>query len=224
MSPLDWFKKEQPFLSLQSMFGGAVGALVQGAKNNVDASGGTKSEYNDKTIHRFISPGTFEIVSYKEPFTLEYVIIAGGGGAGAGVGGVGRAGGGGAGMVLVDSLTYNLSPGAATYPVTVGAGGDGGKQPTNPTDENGINGQASSISGIPGPISPILSQQSWNTAITPTTLRGFYATGGGKGGQGGPNGDSGGYGGSRGGAGGDQPNGPEGSILYNPNPLFVPPP
>ena len=58
--------------------------------------------------------------------------FAGGGGAGCGVGGVGRAGGGGAGMVLVDSVTYNLSPGAATYPVTVGAGGAGGKQPTNP--------------------------------------------------------------------------------------------
>ena len=224
MSPLDWFKKEKPFLSLQSMFGGAAGALVQGAKKNVDASGGTTSEYNDKTIHRFTSPGTFQIVSYKEPFTLEYVIIAGGGGAGAGVGGVGRSGGGGAGMVLVDSLTYNLSPGAATYPVTVGAGGAGGKQPPNPANENGLQGQASSISGIPSPISPTLHQASWPGDVSPTPLRGFNATGGGFGAQGGPNGDSGGIGGSRGGAGGNQPQGPEGSILYNPNPLFMPPP
>ena len=224
MSPLDWFKKEKPFLSLQSMFGGAAGALVQGAKKNVDASGGTTSEYNDKTIHRFTSPGTFQIVSYKEPFTLEYVIIAGGGGGGAGVGGVGRAGGGGAGMVVVDSLTYNLSPGAATYPVTVGAGGAGGSMPTNPSNENGVYGQASIISGIPSPISPPLHTASWPGDVSPTSLRGFHATGGGNGAQGGPNGDTGGIGGSRGGAGGNQPNGPEGSILYNPNPLFMPPP
>ena len=72
---------------------------------------------------------TFVINSYK---TIYFgVIIAGGGGGGAGVGGVGRSGGGGAGLVLVDSMTYNLSPGAATYPVTVGSGG-AGKQPTNP--------------------------------------------------------------------------------------------
>ena len=219
MSPLDWFKKEKPFLSLQSMFGGAAGALVQGAKKNVDASGGTMSEYNDKTIHRFTSSGSFQIVSYKEPFTLEYVIIAGGGGAGCN----GRGGGGGAGMVLVDSLTYNLSPGAATYPVTVGAGGAGGSTPTAP-DENGVQGQASSISGIPSPISPTLHQASWPTTVTPTALRGFYATGGGYGGKGGPSGSQGGYGGSRGGSGGNQPLGPEGSILYNPNPLFLPPP
>ena len=220
MSPLDWFKKEKPFLSLQSMFGGAAGALVQGAKKNVDASGGTTSEYNDKTIHRFTSPGTFQIVSYKEPFTLEYVIIAGGGGAACN----GRGGGGGAGMVLVDSLTYNLSPGAATYPVTVGAGGAGGSMPTNPSNENGVYGQASIISGIPSPISPPLHTASWPGDVSPTSLRGFHATGGGNGAQGGPNGDTGGIGGSRGGAGGNQPNGPEGSILYNPNPLFMPPP
>tara|TARA_B100000131_G_scaffold296774_1_gene314969 strand:+ start:473 stop:1648 length:1176 start_codon:yes stop_codon:yes gene_type:complete len=224
MSPLEWFKKEKPFLSLQSMFGGAAGALVQGAKKNVDATGGTISEYNDKTIHRFTSPGTFVINSYKEPFTLEYVIIGGGGGGGGGVGGVGRSGGGGAGLVLVDSVTYNLSPGAATYPVTVGSGGAGGSTPTNPLNESGQQGQASSISGMPSPISPPLHQASWPTSITPTSLRGFYATGGGFGAQGGPNGDQGGYGGSRGGSGGDQPLGPEGSILYNPNPLFIPPP
>ena len=47
---IEWFKKEKPFLSLQSMFGGAAGVLVQGAKKNVDATGGTISEYNDKTI------------------------------------------------------------------------------------------------------------------------------------------------------------------------------
>jgi len=216
MSPLDWFKKEKPFLSLQSMFGGAAGALVQGAKKNVDASGGTMSEYNDKTIHRFTSSGSFQIVSYKEPFTLEYVIIAGGGGAGCS----GRGGGGGAGMVLVDSLTYNLSPGAATYPVTVGAGGAGGSTPTAP-DENGVQGQASSISGIPSPISPTLHTASWPTTVTPTALRGFHATGGGYGAK---PGSPGGYGGSRGGSGGNQPLGPEGSILYNPNPLFMPPP
>ena len=40
MSPLDWFKKERPMLSMQSFGGGAAGLMISGAPPAIDASGG----------------------------------------------------------------------------------------------------------------------------------------------------------------------------------------
>tara|TARA_Y100001938_G_scaffold41257_1_gene56949 strand:- start:96 stop:1208 length:1113 start_codon:yes stop_codon:yes gene_type:complete len=210
MSPFDWFKKEKPLLSLQSMGGGAAGPLMGGASPNVDASGGTISEIGSKTIHQFTSSGSFVVNSYNDPFTLEMVIIGGGGGGGSFNGPVRGAGGGGAGGVAVDFFTYDIA--AGTFPVTIGAGGLGGVHTGTPNgnpERRGQQGGTTSV-GFPGPKCPdIYGPQTpdWGA------LGGGYGAAGGPGGSGGEGGSGGG-----GGSGGDGYNTP----FFGPNGIWIP--
>ena len=198
MSPLDWFKKQKPFLSLQSMGGGAAGLMISGGAPNVDASGGTLSEVGSKTIHQFTSSGSFVVNDYNNPFKLELVVIGGGGGGAARNQPTRPASGGGAGGVAIDFFTYDIPPG--TYAVTVGAGGYGGcdpkSSPPSPTYDwyefRGQGGGTSSV-GFPGPKCP---------DIYGPTAPDWGAEGGGYGAYGG----TGGPGGS-GGGGSSGPNG-----------------
>ena len=215
MSPSDWFKKEKPLLSIQSMGGGAAGPLMGGASPNVDASGGTISEIGSKTIHQFTSSGSFVVNDYNDPFKVELVVIGGGGGGGARNTPTRPGAGGGAGGVAVDFFTYDIPPG--TYTVTIGAGGYGGcdpkSSPPSPTytwyEFRGQGGGTSSV-GFPGPKCP---------DIYGPTAPDWGAEGGGYGAYGG----TGGPGGS-GGGGSSGPNGwnspffdPDGNGLWIPN-------
>ena len=74
--------------------GGATG-LDKSAGGAVDrATGGTITYEGGKTIHTFVSPGTFENYNPAGALSVRYLVVGGGGGGG-GVSG----GGGGAGEV-----------------------------------------------------------------------------------------------------------------------------
>ena len=89
-----------------------IGELAATAK----ATGGLISYASGKTIHQFLSSGTFTVTN-PGLSSVDYLVVAGGGGGGSYCGG-----GGGAGGMLTGSGSP-VSPGA--YPITVGAGGAG---------------------------------------------------------------------------------------------------
>ena len=133
----------------------------------VKATGGYTSQYNDKTIHVFVEPGTFTNTS-DAPLDCEVVTIAGGGGGGCDMGG-----GGGAGGFLVTPTTTvgPAAPNAIT--VTVGAGGIGQFAGPSTRDHGAI---------TPGSVWPSpdgMAQNGENSSFGPTIV----ATGGGAGGQ-----------------------------------------
>ena len=127
-----------------------------------------------------------------QPYSVDFLVIAGGGGGGASQGGAGGAGGyrnsystetSGGGGSSESSLTFNST---TVYTITVGAGGTGGVNYPADNGDEGINGSDSSISG--------------------SGLSTITSTGGGYGGGGGnsstsANGASGGSGGGGGGRG-----------------------
>ena len=192
-------------MAIQQMLLGAGGAAP-----NVDASGGTISEIGSKTIHQFLSSGSFVVNSYNDPFTLEMVIIGGGGGGGSFSGPAKGAGGGGAGGVAVDFFTFDIA--AGTFPVTIGAGGLGGVHTGTPNgnpERRGQTGGTTSI-GFPGPKCP---------DIYGPTAPDWGAEGGGYGAAGGPGGSGGGgASGGGGGSGGSGYNTP----FFGPNGLWIP--
>ena len=102
----------------------------------ISATGGTVTTSGDFKIHTFTGDGCFVVCSVGNADgsnAVDYLVVAGGGG-----GGGGRAGGGGAGGFRVSnsygsssclmsplSNPTGISTPAATYPITVGAGGSG---------------------------------------------------------------------------------------------------
>jgi len=101
----------------------------------ITATGGVISDYTTPPgsifrAHVFTSSGTFDITDGKE--NIEYLVVAGGGG-----GGTHYGGGGGAGGLRTNLSGHPLAGGAlevsatggpgsdGSYPVTVGAGGNG---------------------------------------------------------------------------------------------------
>ena len=81
MSPLDWFKKQKPLLSMQSMGGGAAGLMISSSSEFSDATGGTKSTPGDGYIyHWFTSNGNLSISDGDA--AMDVLIVGGGGGAG----------------------------------------------------------------------------------------------------------------------------------------------
>ena len=95
---------------------------IADVNQNLKATGGDVSFYDNKTIHVFKSSGTFTTgPSWTSGTSVEYVVIAGGGG-----GGKDDGGGGGAGAVRAGTTPV-------TGPVTIQVGG-GGAQHVNGTD------------------------------------------------------------------------------------------
>ena len=91
-----------------------AGDIVSTAGSSFTATGGTITSSSGYKIHTFLNSGSFDVSVGTT--TVEYLIVAGGGG-----GGMDMGGGGGAGGVIIGSTS--LGPGS--YPVTVGAGGNG---------------------------------------------------------------------------------------------------
>jgi len=109
----------------------------------VEASGGTKINYNDVNYHVFTGTAPFSTPAEFNA-NINYVIIGGGGGSGfSSPSGHGGQGGGGAGAVIDKSNV----PISGAINVTVTVGGAGTKAPSANT--NGSNGVASSIN-FPG--------------------------------------------------------------------------
>jgi len=127
----------------------------------ITATGGTITTSGNCKIHTFTGPGTFavsQISTTSAENIVSYVVVAGGGG-----GGWDRAGGGGAGgfREVKSPLTpYTASPldgypsspnrvtlTAASFPITVGAGGNGGANP-NPVSGKGLSGSNSIFSTV----------------------------------------------------------------------------
>ncbi len=121
-----WFKKEKPFLSLQSMGGGAAGLMISaGTPEPIAATGGTKSTPGDGYVyHVFTSSGSLSVTQGKGSEYNFLVVGAGGGG------GFDRGGGGGAGGLYNATDVKMGAPG--TYPVTIGGGGSGAPSPGSP--------------------------------------------------------------------------------------------
>ena len=108
-----------------------------GGSRNVKAVGGVIEFTSTKTIHYFVQPGTF-VVNTALPSAM--VLVVGGGGSGGD-----RHGGGGGGGGVVYGPDVSLP--AATYSVTVGAGGAQEVQAVNLQGRNG----GDSVFGAPPP-------------------------------------------------------------------------
>jgi hypothetical protein len=107
----------------------------------VEATGGTTSTTGNYKIHTFNSSGNFVVSTTSgKPVNniVSYVVVGGGGGGGSSRGGGGGAGGFREGRASHDSYTASplnapagLTVAQQTYPITVGAGGNGEPGPTN---------------------------------------------------------------------------------------------
>ena len=82
------------------------------------ATGGSISYSGGKTIHQFLSSGTFTITN-PSLTSVDYLVVAGGGGGGFQAGGGGGAGG------FRTGTSFPVSPSPGVYSITVGAGGGG---------------------------------------------------------------------------------------------------
>ena len=100
------------------------GGTTDGATAN--ATGGCISFYSDKTIHTFLTGGTFATTAIWSAATVEYVIIGGGGGGGSKRTG----GGGGAGGYLTGTTPIGAHP--ISFALVVGCGG-GNDHPGQPS-------------------------------------------------------------------------------------------
>ena len=122
------------------------------------ASGGVISDYEISgtyyRAHIFTASGSFVSPGDK---SIEYIAVAGGGGAGFSHPGAGGGGGGAGGVVGNDPnipSTYRasaLSVSAATYTITVGAGGDGATYIAPGTSGPGQSGSGGGNTVISGP-------------------------------------------------------------------------
>jgi hypothetical protein len=131
-------------------------ANVTGEPNYVTATGGTVLTVGDYKTHIFTSDSNFVVSQGGKPSgsnTVEYLVVAGGGGA--------QCGGGGAGgwrSFASTPVTHPLNApaglpvSAQTYPVTVGAGGNGAYNPSPPAGlaSNGANSIFSTITSTGG--------------------------------------------------------------------------
>lgn len=131
-------------------------------ENFIEASGGTETTCGNFKIHTFTSNGTFTVSSISGTpanNSLDYFVVAGGGGGG-GSGSAGGSGGGAGGFRLSNSLGIpapTMSPLAnptgitatvASFPITVGAGGNGGCGLFPPGNQGGTAGSNSIFSTI----------------------------------------------------------------------------
>ena len=135
----------------------AKGAVTAGHPGGITATGGTKSTADGYTTHTFLTSGSFIVSDLgNKGGTVEYLIVAGGGGGGSGDPGPGNdAEGGGGGAAGVYSTDPNVpapqrqSPitvSVTTYPVVIGAGGEGAPGSDNGASLGG-NGDPSSALG-----------------------------------------------------------------------------
>ena len=111
---------------------GASGIVVVrykiGSVSTAKATGGSVSFYGGKTIHTFVTSGTFATAPNWSAVSVEYVVIGGGGGGGATGGGGSYSdsgGGGGAGAYRTGTTPIGAHPVSTSIQVGAGGGGAG---------------------------------------------------------------------------------------------------
>ena len=135
---------------IQQAFGLTVDPGVREPDAITATGGDATTTYTDPVgdwkAHKFTTSGS--LVVSKAPgdpaYDLEYLIVGGGGGGGSsGSSGFYGAGGGGAGGLFCNMGGTKLTMQKATYPVTIGAGGEGGPgSPSNAAQDPGYIGNA----------------------------------------------------------------------------------
>jgi len=152
---------QQKFYFVDTVYDSHNFKLTESTFIPITATGGTilPNAYSDGRfyrVHAFTSVGTsnFEVQSAPSGASVEYLIVAGGGG-----GGMDMGGGGGGGGVLAGTFAVS----ATTYPIVVGAGGQGApragfgagtqnadRHPFNVLGTNGENSSAFGLTAIGG--------------------------------------------------------------------------
>ena len=182
-------------------------------------TGGTVTTSGGYRIHTFTSNGTFAIA---EPFTVQYLVVAGGGSGGYGHPSGNEAGGGGAGGYR-SSVSGESSGGGASaesalslttgsYSIVVGAGGTGVSNGRNSGSDSSFGGVTSIGGGAGGNANTGLSGGSGGGGSHSATSGGAGTTGQGYRGGNPPVASSAGGGGGAGGAGGDGRNSTNGNV------------
>jgi hypothetical protein len=138
---------------------------VTNQKKFVTATGGTITTVcTNFKVHTFTGPGTFQVTcagTADGSNTVSYMVVAGGGGAGAGYGGGGGGGGFRESRASDDSYTasplnntsgpaFDLEVPVTSYPITVGAGGNGASTNTAGDATRGGNSIFSTITSTGG--------------------------------------------------------------------------
>ena len=171
MSPLDWFKKEKPLQSMQSMGGGAVGGVMAGGVSEggpYSISGGTMTtpgngyKYFDIKNTNPAPERQLAITVDGAPgyITFSFVAVGGGGAGGQGAPEFGSGGGGAGAFVQLMDYTDIILDGPDTWPVSIGEGGlANGRtgpqgRPANPSPGGPYKGNDTTIT-IPSPKSPL---------------------------------------------------------------------
>ena len=191
----DFFVKQKPVFTGITRgvggfgFGSGGGGGGGSAEGPFSASGGdVEYTYNGKRIHVFTTAGPSTFVVTETLVNAEVFIVGGGGGAGDHNSGHSSGGGGAGGVATGPAPTGTFT--AATYPITVGAGGAGGGQGSQPAD------------GASGSDSLIGSAGSLGVTVYGKGGGGTNADGNGTGGGGITGGSGGGGSGRRGNVGG----------------------
>ena len=111
--------------------------------NSAKATGGAISYYNGRTIHTFLTPGTFENTS-GSPLGIDYVLVGGGG---AGMNDAGSGGGAGGVLTNIPGMMPATSPVSAVQPgspnaltISVGQGGQGRRSYNNKVQQRNDGG------------------------------------------------------------------------------------
>ena len=171
MSPLDWFKKQKPLQSMQSMGGGAVGGVMAGGVSEggpYSISGGTITtpgngyKYFDIKNTNPAPERQLAITVDGAPgyITFSFVAVGGGGAGGQGAPEFGSGGGGAGAFVQLMDYTDIILDGPDTWPVSIGEGGlANGRtgpqgRPANPNPGGPYGGNDTTIT-IPSPKSPL---------------------------------------------------------------------
>jgi len=133
--------QNNPNQSFNDVFANTGLEAASGVPIPIEATGGTKTTYNGKTIHTITSTTPFSLTS-AAPIAIEYVVI--GGGASGGSNGTNAYGTGGGGAGQVRTGTTTIATGSWT--ATIGAGGATTPEQNVPGN-NGANSSAAFPSG-----------------------------------------------------------------------------
>ena len=164
-------KKEKPvFTGLRFGFGSGSGSSEPGLTG---ASGGVKFSDSTYTYHIFVQGDTTNFTAH-ESLSNSHVLCVGGGGGGA------NGQGGGGGGSSVGHLSNATLP-AATYTVTVGAGGASAPGPADPYNISGDKGGDSTFGGttVYGGGGGLRNNYGWNGNPSQPGLGGNAGGGGG---------------------------------------------
>lgn len=102
-------------------------------ESNVEAYGGETYDWGNYRIHRFTGSGSFRVAAAPTGTTFDVLMVGGGGGGGCATSNCSNGGGGSGGLVYRAGQQIS----AGSYPVVIGAGGNGQQAPSTTKAPNG---------------------------------------------------------------------------------------